>query len=118
VPALDAGLHVIDIADLAQPRLVQTIPTNGRAYDVSVASSRVAVADGDGGVLLLRLADMVATPAPTATASASPIASATVVAGGSTATSTHATANPTVLAPTPAWPSDRRVYLPVAWRGP
>jgi hypothetical protein len=49
-----AGVAKIDWTDVSNPVLVQHIDTAGNAADVEVASARVFVADGGGGLLVIR----------------------------------------------------------------
>ena len=49
-----AGVAKIDWTDVAHPVLVQHMDTAGNASDVEVASARVFVADGAGGLVIIR----------------------------------------------------------------
>ena len=49
-----AGVAKIDWTDVANPVLVQHIDTAGNASDVEVASGRVFVADGGGGLVIIK----------------------------------------------------------------
>ncbi len=49
-----AGVAKIDWTDVANPELVQHANTVGNAVDVAVASGRVYVADGAGGLVILK----------------------------------------------------------------
>jgi hypothetical protein len=50
----DAGVIKIDWSDAANPILVEHANTSGSASDVSVWNGRVYVADGDGGLVLVK----------------------------------------------------------------
>ena len=49
-----AGVAKIDWTDVANPVLVQHVNTAGNAVDVTVANGRVYVADGGGGLVIVR----------------------------------------------------------------
>jgi hypothetical protein len=49
-----AGVAKIDWTDVANPVLLQHIDTAGNAIDVEVASARVFVADGAGGLVIIK----------------------------------------------------------------
>ena len=49
-----AGVAKIDWTDVANPILLQHIDTVGNAIDVEVASARVFVADGGGGLVIIK----------------------------------------------------------------
>jgi hypothetical protein len=49
-----AGVAKIDWTDVANPVLVQHADTAGNASDVEVASARVFVADGGGGLVIIK----------------------------------------------------------------
>jgi hypothetical protein len=49
-----AGVAKIDWTDVASPVLVQHIDTAGNASDVAVASTHVFVADGGGGLVIIK----------------------------------------------------------------
>ncbi len=50
------GLRVVNVSDPAAPREVGSYATPGSASDLAVAGDYVYLAEGDGGLLILRLA--------------------------------------------------------------
>jgi len=50
----DAGVIKINWSDVANPRLVEHANTSGSATDVAVWNGRAYVADGSGGLVLLK----------------------------------------------------------------
>ena len=52
--AVDAGLRVLDISDPAHPRELGYYDTPGHADNVAVSGTLVYLADGEGGLLVLR----------------------------------------------------------------
>jgi hypothetical protein len=52
----DEGVWVVDLSDPAQPQLVRRANTPGRAQDIAVMDDLVYVGDGDGGLLIVRVA--------------------------------------------------------------
>jgi hypothetical protein len=57
VAAADAGLHVVNVSDPAQPLLVATVDTPGQARGVAVSSDLVFVADLLEGLLVVDASD-------------------------------------------------------------
>jgi hypothetical protein len=49
----DGTLHVVDVSNDAQPKLLGSYDTHGVSWDVRVAGNRVYVADGPTGLLVL-----------------------------------------------------------------
>ena len=51
------GLHIVDVSNPAQPRLVATYDTPGLVWGVAVEGAWVYLADGPAGVRLLEVSD-------------------------------------------------------------
>ena len=58
VAAGAAGLHVVDVTNPAQPKLVAVIDTPGNAHDVAVWKNAILVADGEAGAILMDLSQL------------------------------------------------------------
>ena len=57
-------VYAIDVSNAAQPRLAATFDTGFTAHDIAVSQDHVYVADGEGGLVVLRIRP-VAEPSPT-----------------------------------------------------
>lgn len=107
------GVRVIDVSQPSTPTQITFHRTPGLASDVAVNGPHVYVADGAGGLLILRLTDpsITATPTLTATVTTTPTRTPTPTR---TVTSTPGgTVTPTQ---TPITPSRRELYLPLIVR--
>lgn len=52
-----AGLYVVDVSNLAQPRILGSLETGGNANDVRMVGDRAYVADGTNGLLIVDVSD-------------------------------------------------------------
>ena len=57
VAAGQDGVHIVDVADPAQPALLAVVDTPGHAHDVAVWGDALLVADGEGGLVWLDVAN-------------------------------------------------------------
>jgi hypothetical protein len=129
------GVRAIDVRNPTAPAEVGFYNTAGQAYQVTTAGEFAYVADGHGGLVIVRLTDSpitatptrtvtvattpTRTPTPTGTAMSTPGSTATVVGTSTVNATTAATSSPTptgTATQTPLTPSQRELYLPLIVR--
>jgi len=97
----------VDVSDPAHPTEVGAYDTPGWANGVAVSGTHAYVADGDGGLVILRFSPPPLTPTPTSTPTSTPTLTPTSISTP-TPTPTH------TLTPTPAL--EHKLYLPLVLR--